>query len=109
MTAPATMPASAPAPAIEHIVIINDLSRPLGGASALAVQSAIGFAQAGYRVTFLSGDHAPPGLGHDAITVIGLGQARLLARGRADALLSGWWNRAALAMVREFIAAHDTP
>lgn len=44
---------------IDRIVIINDLSHPLGGASALAVQSAIGFAQAGYPVTFLSGDVPP--------------------------------------------------
>lgn len=95
---------------IDRIVIINDLSHPLGGASALAVQSAIGFAQAGYPVTFLSGDVPPAhGVGHRAITAIGLGQARLLARGAGDALITGWWNRAALAMVRGFIAAHDTP
>jgi len=96
--------------AIDRIVIINDLSHPLGGASALAVQSAIGFARAGYPVTFLSGDTPPAeGMGHHAITAIGLGQARLLARGRSNALITGWWNRAALEMVRAFIAAHDTP
>lgn len=95
---------------IERIVIINDLSHPLGGASALAVQSAIGFAQAGYPVTFLSGDVPPThGIGHGAITAIGLGQARLLGRGPGNALITGWWNRAALAMIRDFIAAHDTP
>ncbi|WP_420382422.1 glycosyltransferase family 4 protein [Novosphingobium sp.] len=95
---------------IDRIVVINDLSHPLGGASALAVQSAIGFAQAGYPVTFVSGDTPPPGgIGDGTITAIGLGQPRLLARGRTDALINGVWNRAAYALVRDIIAAHDTP
>ena len=104
---------------IDRIVVINDLSHPQGGASALAVQSAIGFARAGIPVTFLSGDtppaqgmgraegRPPAGGNRGGITTIGLGQARLLAR--SGALVTGLWNRAALAMVRDFIAAHDTP
>jgi glycosyltransferase involved in cell wall biosynthesis len=61
-------------------------------------------------VTFLSGDVPPSqGLGHPAVTTIGLGQARLLTRPARDALVTGWWNRTTLAMVRAFIAAHDTP
>jgi glycosyltransferase involved in cell wall biosynthesis len=94
----------------ERIVVINDLSRPLGGASALAVQAALGFAQRGFAVTYVAGD-APPadGLGHPGVTTLGLGQARLLARGRLDAAVQGWWNRAAWRLVRGWIATHDTP
>jgi len=95
---------------IDRIVVINDLARPLGGASALAVQSAFGFARRGLLVTYLSGDTPPAsGLNHPGVTMIGLGQDRLLSRGRIDAMLTGWWNRAAHRMVRAWIAAHDTP
>ena len=94
----------------ERIVVINDLSRPLGGASALAVQSAHGLARRGLPVTLLAGDSpAVEGSAHPGVSVIGLGQARLLARGRHRALVDGWWNRAAWRMVRGCITAHDTP
>ena len=94
----------------ERIVVINDLSRPLGGASALAIQSALGFAQLGLCVTFVSGD-APPaaGLGHPGVAMIGLGQDRLLARGSIAAAAAGWWNPAAHRMIRQAVIAHDTP
>jgi len=95
---------------IDRIVVLNDLARPLGGASALAVQSALGFARRGLAVTYLSGDTPPAaGPGHPGVTIIGLGQDRLLSRGRIDAMLTGWWNRAAHRMVRDWIADHDTP
>jgi glycosyltransferase involved in cell wall biosynthesis len=91
----------------ERIVVVNDLSQPLGGASALAVQSAQGLANRGLPITFLAGDSGT--MDHPGVTAIGLGQARLLARGRHRALIDGWWNHAAWRMVRGWIAAHDTP
>lgn len=96
--------------AIEHIVVINDLSQPMGGASALAVASARSLRARGYRVTLLSGDAADAAawIG-SGIACVGLGEGRLLARGAASALRDGLWNHAALAMVRDWIAAHDTP
>ena len=94
----------------DHIVVINDRSQPVGGASALAVQSAIGFARRGHAVTFLSGDTPPPhGIGYAGVTAIGLGGRGLLARGAFDAMVRGWWNRSAWQMVRGWIDAHDTP
>jgi glycosyltransferase involved in cell wall biosynthesis len=94
----------------DRIVVINDQSRPVGGASVLAVQSAIGLARRGHAVTFLSGDRpSPHGIGHPGVTAIGLGEQGLLARGAFDAMLRGWWNHAAWRLVREWIAAHDTP
>ncbi|MEO0031219.1 MAG: hypothetical protein RIS94_977 [Pseudomonadota bacterium] len=90
----------------DRIVILNDLSRPLGGASALAVASARAFVARGHAVTFLAGDHADllPG-----VATVSLGQPRLLDRPPLSALVDGLWNRAAARMVRDWIATHDTP
>ncbi|MBX9663142.1 glycosyltransferase family 4 protein [Novosphingobium sp.] len=92
---------------IDRIVVINDLSHAMGGASALAVGSARRFAERGYRVTLLAGDVPDPSLGAAGIAVTGLGQARLM--GRAGALLDGLWNRSAAQMLRRWIAENDTP
>jgi glycosyltransferase involved in cell wall biosynthesis len=94
-------------PPLRQIVVINDLSHPMGGASALAVGSARRLAERGLRVAMLAGDEADPALAASGIAVTALGQARLL--GRAGALLDGLWNRAAARMVRQWIAANDTP
>jgi glycosyltransferase involved in cell wall biosynthesis len=91
---------------IDRIVVINDLSRPMGGASALAVASARAFVARGYPVTFIAGDDGEPLEGIDTVT---LGQGRLLAKGKLAALAEGLWNRAAARMVREWIERHDTP
>lgn len=93
-------------PAPDRIVVINDLSHPMGGASALAVSSARRFADRGYPVALLSGDAPDPALALAGIAVTGLGQTRLL--GRSGALLDGLWNRAAARMVRQWIAENDT-
>lgn len=95
---------------IERIVIINDLSRPMGGASALAVASARAFRERGLAVTFLSGD-APAGdpFGASGVDHHALGQGRLLARPAFQALRDGLWNRDAARMVRNWITLHDTP
>ena len=93
--------------ALRQIVVINDLSHPMGGASALAVASARSFAARGYRVAMLAGDTPDPALAAAGIAVTALGQARLL--GRAGALIDGLWNRAAHRMIRRWITEHDTP
>ena len=91
----------------DRIVVINDLSHPMGGASALAVNSAHRFAQRGHRVAFLSGDVPDPALQQTGIAASGLGQSRLL--GRSGALLDGLWNRAAARMIARWITTNDTP
>lgn len=93
--------------ALHRIVVINDLSHAMGGASALAVGSARRFAERGYRVAMLTGDSADGALEGSGIAVTALGQARLLGRG--GALLDGLWNRAAARMVGGWIAENDTP
>lgn len=95
---------------LDRVVQINDLSDPKGGASKLAVLAACELRQRGHSVTFMTGDagvsSALLGAGVD---IVALGQQRLLASGRAKALVDGIWNRAAHRMVRQWILRHDTP
>ncbi|EGD59043.1 glycosyl transferase group 1 [Novosphingobium nitrogenifigens DSM 19370] len=92
------------------MVMINDLSHAMGGASALAVEAALGLAARGHAVSFLSGDTPPHnGFGHPGILARGLGQGRLLTRGKLDAFTTGLWNRETIGMIRDHIATHDRP
>jgi len=96
---------------IDRIVVINDLARSMGGASALALLSARGFRARGHAVTLLvgdAGDHdgALAALGIDCVA---LGQDRLLTRPRIEAAMAALWNRQAAQMIAGWIRRHDTP
>ncbi|MEE4451352.1 glycosyltransferase family 4 protein [Novosphingobium resinovorum] len=95
---------------ISRIVQINDLSDPKGGASKLAVQAACDLVARGHRVTFITGDSGRSAiLSQAGIEIVALGQDRLKSAGLAKAMLTGLWNRAAHAMLRDWIAANDDP
>lgn len=95
---------------IERIVQINDLSDPRGGASKLAVQAACGLAVRGHRVTFVTGDAGKSAtLVEAGVKIVALGGQRLLAASRGAAIVTGLWNRAAHALMRDWIARNDTP
>lgn len=95
---------------VDRIVQINDLSDPKGGASKLAVLAACELRRRGHSVTFITGDR---GNGADlldaGVDVVALGDDRLLASGALKAMTNGLWNRRAHAMVRDWIARHDSP
>lgn len=92
-----------------RVVQINDLSDPRGGASKLAVLAACGLAARGHRVSFITGDDgASPELAAAGVDVAALGQRRLLSSGKTRGMVNGLWNRAAHAMVRDWIARNDT-
>lgn len=94
----------------DRIVILNDISDPKGGATALALLSALELRKRGHSVTYLTGDAGGnAALGRAGIEVVGLGQERLTGRGRLSAFVQGIWNRVAHAMVTDWIARHDTP
>lgn len=96
--------------AIDRIVVINDLARPMGGASALALASAHAFRAQGHAVTLLAGDSGDDdSLAAAGIACVALGQGRLLARPRLEAALAALWNRSAARMIAGWIAANDTP
>jgi glycosyltransferase involved in cell wall biosynthesis len=93
-----------------RIVQINDLSRPQGGASALATALAEGLARRGSQVTFLCGDEgANSALADAGVDIHGLGSARLLDLPRSRALLNGLYNHKAHRLVASWIGQHDTP
>jgi len=95
---------------IDRIVVINDLARPMGGASALALSSAHGFRTQGHAVTLLTGDAGDDGsLAAAGIACVALGQGRLLSRPMVTAAMAALWNRSAARMVARWIAANDTP
>lgn len=95
---------------ITRIVVINDISDAKGGATALALLSAFEFRKRGYAVTYLTGDSGNnPALQEAGVEVVGLGQDRLLGRGRLAAFASGLYNRDARRLIADWIAANDTP
>lgn len=92
---------------IDRIVVINDLSFAMGGASLLAVRSAREFIKRGIEVTFISGDEpCDEGIG---VEHVGLGQSRLLAGRAASNALRGIYNAAAERMIADWIRRNDTP
>lgn len=95
---------------IGRIVIINDISAPKGGATALALASAKTFRELGYPVTFLTGDdgHNDELTGRN-VEIVGLGQQRLTATSPTRALVDGLFNRAANDMIASWIARNDQP
>ena len=95
---------------IGRIVVVNDLARPQGGASLLALRSARAFATAGYPVTMITGDEQPEADGKNSgIDFHCLGQRRLLDRGMARSVLRGIYNRAARDHLAAWIARNDRP
>lgn len=95
---------------IDRVVILNDIAKPMGGATALALLSAQLFRARGLPVTFISGDAGENAdLAAAGVEVVALGQARLEAAGVASGLIGGLFNRAALTMVTQWIEANDTP
>ena len=84
---------------LSHIVVLNDASRAKGGATGLAMLSALELRARGFRVTYVCGDEGDaPELTGEGIHVIAAGSGRLLDRGRADAMRKGIYN----ARMRDF-------
>lgn len=94
---------------IERIVVINDISTPKGGATALALASAHALRDRGYAVTFITGDRGDnPALAAAGVDIVALGGERLLTGSAITALAGGLYNRKAGRMIRHWIAANDT-
>ncbi|ASY59897.1 glycosyltransferase family 4 protein [Sinorhizobium sp. CCBAU 05631] len=90
-----------------RIVIINDRSTRVGGATNLAILSAELLRRRGLSVTFFAGDNAPGEPPAD--DMINLGQAPLLDRTRSDALRLGLYNPRAHEALSGLISTRDTP
>ncbi len=94
----------------ERLVIVNDFSIARGGATALALLEAELFCRRGMPVTFIAGDAGDnPDLGRCGVSVVALGQQRLLEAGVPPAAFRGIYNRRALATLADWLARNDTP
>lgn len=94
---------------IDRVVIINDLSHAMGGASQLALAAAMELRRHGQRVTLLCGTDASAELGDAGVEVVPLGQARLLQENPLKSFARGIYNAEAARMVLRWVAEHDTP
>lgn len=96
--------------AADRLVIVNDLSAPMGGATAVALESAYLMRARGLPVTMLAGDAGHnPELAQAGVEIVGLGGARLRAASRVQAFVGGLYNRSAHDMIADWIAQNDTP
>lgn len=94
----------------DRVVIMSDVSWPLGGAEGLALLQARLLAEAGVPVTFLAGDDGEKcPLDRAGIELITLGSSPLLERSALAGGLDGIYNRAAKRFIEDFVAARDTP
>jgi glycosyltransferase involved in cell wall biosynthesis len=95
---------------IDRVVILSDISWPLGGGELVALMTARLMAAAGLPVTFIAGDDAAKcPLDRDQIEVIALGGAALADRGLLNRAVAGLHNADAQRRIAEFIATRDTP
>ena len=94
----------------DRVVVINDISSPRGGATSVALTSAIALAKLGIAVTFIAGDDAseiqPE---HRSIDFAAIGNAHILDGSRVDAAIRGVYSGKAAAFVADWIGRHDTP
>jgi glycosyltransferase involved in cell wall biosynthesis len=91
---------------VEHVVIINDRSSLVGGASNLAVLSARLLTQGGIGLTYFAGDDPPDE--RPVADTINLGEMPLMQQNRISAFASGIYNAGAYAALRDLVRTKDT-
>ena len=78
---------------LSHVVILNDSSRAQGGATGLAMMSALKLRARGLKVSYVCGDTGDaPELAEQGVEVIAAGSGRLLQRGKLDAMRRGRYD-----------------
>ncbi|WP_420134041.1 glycosyltransferase family 4 protein [Rhodopseudomonas sp.] len=91
---------------LPHVVVVNDRAFPGGGASKVALQSAIGLARRGHRVTvFAAMGPTAPELIDAGIDVHLLGQADLASGRRITMAAQGLWNATAAQQIASLLAS----
>lgn len=95
---------------ISRIVIINDVSQALGGATGLALLSARRLLAAGYDVTWVCGDAGDaPDLVAAGARIVAGGRGKLLTRSRRDAATRGIHDGQMRTLMADLIAEADDP
>jgi len=92
-----------------RIVILNDFGHVNGGASKVALNSAVAFAGSGYEVTlFCAVEPIDPSLNHPGIRVVCTGQKEIRSDPqRARAAYQGLWNRTASDALSFLLSEYD--
>jgi glycosyltransferase involved in cell wall biosynthesis len=97
-------------PKLSRVVVINDASSALGGATGLALLSIRLYRARGIDVTFIVGDSGdndePTALGAE---VVPIGDLQLMKEAPLVAARRGIYNLAAKRTLRNWIASRDTP
>ena len=95
---------------IRRIVVVNDASVAKGGATGLALLSALAFRRRGFAVTLLTGDTGQNAeLAAAGVEIVALGQDRLASSPMHKAFLTALYNGAAKGMISDWIRANDAP
>ena len=94
---------------IDRIVVINDYTRPVGGAGKLAMESVELYRSRGFPVTVLTGQGATDQLEACGAETVGLGSEGLLKLGKLQALRQGYHNQDAANLIDTWISQNDTP
>jgi len=94
--------------ATERVVIFHDFSQALGGASHLVQVLIRELRERQIPVTFIAGDDGA-NFSRDDVEFIPLHGKALLDRSKLGALTSGFYNHAAYAATKRWIAQNDTP
>ena len=97
-------------PTPEEVVILNDFASQNGGASVVAIRSALELARQGVRVTFFSAvaPTDPSLVGVPGLEVICLDQEEIVRDpNRVRALLRGAWNGPAARILRDVLRTRD--
>ncbi|PKR58532.1 glycosyltransferase family 4 protein [Thalassospira lohafexi] len=92
------------------VVVLSDTARNNGGAAKVALQSAIGLRQAGYRVIFVSGEGGTvdPALEASGAEIVSLNQSSISdPSSRHKAFLTGLWNHGAARGLRDILEHLD--
>ncbi|WP_113404605.1 glycosyltransferase family 4 protein [Rhizobium sp. SYY.PMSO] len=91
---------------LDRVVVINDRSAKIGGASNLAILSACLLQNAGIAVTYFAGDIA--GSDPPTFETINLEAQPLMQQGRLNAFAGGLYNRRAYTCLNDLISRADT-
>ena len=94
---------------IDRVVVINDYTRPVGGAGKLAMESVELYRARGIPVTVLTGQSETEQTKNCGAETVGLGSEGLLNVGKLEALRQGYHNKAAAKLIDDWITKNDTP
>lgn len=94
---------------VKNVIILCDVATANGGASKVAIQSAVGLSELGLNVTlFSSVGPVDPLLQKSRVQVVCLGQKDILSeKNRLKAVIQGVWNHRAYSCLRELLDKYD--